>query len=130
MTPFLDEVGGEILLALFEHVRPSVRKQLILRSTAEGVLPPGYTANAAQLDKLNVEIFNFRLEKTVSNGMETFHAKVALADDSSAYVGSSNMNKWSFQYSLELGLLVSGKASRRIGQIIDAVTKVSIRLDR
>lgn len=51
-----------------------------------------------------------------------------LADNAKAYVGSTNMNKWSFQYSLELGLLVSGKASVRIGQVIDAVTCVSTRL--
>jgi len=128
MTPFLDEVGGNILLALFQHVRPSVRKQLILRTTAEGSLPAGYQAIAGSLSTLGVEVFNFRLEKGEASGTETFHAKVVLADDTKAYVGSSNMNKWSFQYSLELGLLVSGKAASRISQIVDAATKVSMRL--
>ncbi|MBI3525966.1 MAG: hypothetical protein HY066_15845 [Betaproteobacteria bacterium] len=128
MTPFLDEVGGEILLALFRHVRPLVRKQLILRANAEGVLPSGYMSSAGQLAGLGVETFNFRLEKAEASGMETFHAKVVLADDEKAYVGSSNMNKWSFQYSLELGLLVSGKAARRIAQVVDAVMKVSTRV--
>lgn len=128
MTPFLDQVGGEILLALFKHVSPSVRKQLILRATADGLLPPGYLANVGQLSGLGVETYNFRLEKTEATGMETFHAKVVLADDTKAYVGSSNMNKWSFQYSLELGLLVSGKAASRIGQVVNAVMKVSTRL--
>lgn len=125
MTPFLDEVGGEILLALFQHVKPTVRKQLILRTTSEGHLPSGYLANANLLKSLGVETSNFRLEKNEAAGMETFHAKVVLADDTTAYVGSSNMNRWSFQYSLELGLLVSGKAGGRIGQIVDAVLKVS-----
>lgn len=128
MTPFLDEVGGEILLALFQHVRPSVQKQLILRTTAEGFLPAGYPAIAGSLSTLGVEVLNFRLEKGEASGMETFHAKVVLADDTKAYVGSSNMNKWSFQYSLELGLLVSGKAASRISQIVDAATKVAMRL--
>jgi len=128
MTPFLDEVGGEILLALFQHVRPSVRKQLIIRATADGLLPAGYLAITGQLSALGVEAFNFRLDKGDAFGMETFHAKVVLADNAKAYVGSANMNKWSFQYSLELGLLVSGKAADRIGQVIDAVTCVSTRL--
>lgn len=128
MTPFLDEVGGEILLALFQHVRPSVRKQLIIRATADGHLPAGYLAITEQLSDLGVEAFNFRLDKGDAFGMETFHAKVVLADNAKAYVGSSNMNKWSFQYSLELGLLVSGKAADRISQVIDAVTSVSTRL--
>lgn len=128
MTPFLDEVGGEILLALFQHARPSVRKQLIIRATADGLLPAGYLAITGQLSALGVEAFNFRLDKEDAFGMETFHAKVVLADNAKAYVGSANMNKWSFQYSLELGFLVSGKAADRIGQVIDAVTCVSTRL--
>lgn len=128
MTPFLDEVGGEILLALFQRVRPPVRKQLIIRAAADGLLPAGYLAITGQLSALGVEAFNFRLDKEDASGMETFHAKVVLADNAKAYVGSSNMNKWSFQYSLELGLLVSGKAANRIGQVIDAVTSVSTRL--
>lgn len=128
MTPFLDEVGGEILLALFQHVQPSVRKQLIIRATADGHLPTGYLAITEQLSDLGVEAFNFRLEKEEGFGMETFHAKIVLSDNAKAYVGSSNMNKWSFQYSFELGLLVSGKAANRIGQIVDAVTSVSTRL--
>lgn len=128
MTPFLDEVGAEILLALFQHVQPSVRKQLIIRANADGLLPAGYLAISGQLSALGVETFNFRLDKGEASGMETFHAKVVLADNAKAYVGSSNMNKWSFQYSLELGLLVSGKAANRIGQVIDAVTCVSTRL--
>jgi phosphatidylserine/phosphatidylglycerophosphate/cardiolipin synthase-like enzyme len=128
MTPFLDEVGGEILLALFQHVQLSVRKQLIIRATADGHLPAGYLAITEQLSDLGVEAFNFRLEKEEGFGMETFHAKIVLSDNAKAYVGSSNMTKWSFQYSLELGLLVSGKAANRIGQVIDAVTNISTRL--
>lgn len=128
MTPFLDEVGAEIVLDLFRQVRHSVEKQLILRSTPDGDLPPGYLANAGELAHLGVKTFNFRLDKGDAPGTETFHAKVVLGDSARAYVGSSNMNKWSFQYSLELGLLVSGRAAARIGQIVDAVTKVSAQI--
>lgn len=128
MTPFLDEVGAEIVLALFRQVRPSVGKQLILRSTPDGDLPPGYLVIAGELASLGVETFNFRLDKGDAPGTETFHAKVVLGDSVRAYVGSSNMNRWSFQYSLELGLLVSGRAAARIGQIVDAVTKVSAQI--
>jgi len=129
MTPFVDEVGAEILLALFQNVRSSVRKQLILRATADGFMPAGYLAIAGKLSDLGVEIFNYRLDKEEAFGMETFHAKVVLADNAKAYVGSSNMNKWSFQYSLELGLLVSGKAAERISQVVDAAISVSTRLE-
>jgi hypothetical protein len=35
------------------------------------------------------------------------------------------MLKWSFEYSLELGLFVRGKAAGRIGDILEAVRAVS-----
>lgn len=125
MTPFLDEYGGNVLCSLFKNVRGGAEKQLIIRTTAEGGLPEGYLAVASSLNALGVSVFNFRLEKPDTHGNETFHAKVVIADHECAYVGSSNMNKWSFQYSLELGLLVSGKAAGRIGQIIDAILAIS-----
>ncbi len=77
---------------------------------------------------MNTDVFNFRLEKAEATGTETFHAKVVLADDKTAYVGSSNMTKWSFQYSLELGLLVTGRAASRIAQIVDAAVAVSAKV--
>jgi phosphatidylserine/phosphatidylglycerophosphate/cardiolipin synthase-like enzyme len=51
-----------------------------------------------------------------------------LADNRTAYVGSSNMTKWSFEYSLELGLKVSGKAADRLADIVDAILTVSERI--
>jgi phosphatidylserine/phosphatidylglycerophosphate/cardiolipin synthase-like enzyme len=53
-----------------------------------------------------------RLDRPEATGYETFHAKVLLADDDEAYVGSANMTKWSFEQSLELGVLVRGRAAR------------------
>jgi len=124
LTPFLDDVGGKIVLKLFSGAAPKVRKQLILRSTSDGTPQPGFLLIQDELEALGVETFNFRIEK--EEGNETFHAKVVLADKHRAYVGSSNMNKWSFQYSLELGLLVTGRAASRVGQVVDAILKVSL----
>ena len=56
---------------------------------------------------------------------ETFHAKVIRVDHDECYVGSSNMTKWSFDYSLELGFLVSGDAGARVSRVVDAVLTVS-----
>lgn len=128
MTPFLDEFGGQVLVDLYQNVAKGARKQLILRMTADGQLPAGYLAEAEKLRELGVEIYNFRLERAEESGTETFHAKVLLADHQCAYVGSTNMNRWSFQYSLELGLMVSGNAAVRVGHIIDAIIKISGRI--
>lgn len=125
MTPYLDEVGAEIVLSLFKNAKADVKKQLVIRLTPEGKIPPGLPMISVALKELEVVIYNFRLDRPGAEGFETFHAKVVLADCASAYVGSANMNKWSFQYSLEMGLLVSGRAAERVAQVVDAVIKVS-----
>ena len=45
---------------------------------------------------------NYALQRA-SGGRESFHAKVILADDCRAYVGSANVTGWSLDYSMELG---------------------------
>lgn len=128
MTPFLDEVGAEVVLSLFQIAKPEVSKQLVIRLTTDGLMPSGFHLISEGLKKLGVAVYNFRLDKPDVEGYETFHSKVILADSSSAYVGSANMNKWSFDYSLELGLMVTGQAAARIAQILDTVIQVSTRV--
>lgn len=124
MTPYVDEVGAAIVLNLFERANVP-DKCLILRATAEGNAPPGLAGIRTTLSQLRVAVLNFRLDRPDASGNETFHAKVVLADNASAYVGSSKMHKWSFEYSLELGLYVRGRAARRITDILRAVRAVS-----
>lgn len=124
MTPFIDEVGAPIVRNLFERSRSCHRKSLIIRSTPEGALPPGVHAIRRDLDALGVEIRSFRIDRAESAGYETFHAKVLIADDE-VYVGSANMTRWSFEQSLELGVLVRGKAARTIARVVDAIESVS-----
>lgn len=124
MTPYLDEVGADVVLNLFENTAAS-EKCLILRKTPAGTPPEGVAKIQAALIRRGVEVLNFKLEKLGAKGSETFHAKVVLADGRSAYVGSSNMNQWSFQYSMELGLFVQGKAASRIAHVIGAVRAVA-----
>jgi hypothetical protein len=125
MTPFLDEYGADILVKMYENAA-CAKRLLILRQRANGQWPEGYLAKKPQLKELGVRVYNFRLEKLEAVGHETFHAKVVLSDRHSAYVGSSNMNEWSFKYSLELGLLVRGAAAARIADIVDAVISVAV----
>lgn len=124
MSPFLDAEGGEFVAELFGRTAPSVTRQLILRGTPDGQLPAGYTAAAPALAALNTQIFNFRLVRA-RQGTETFHAKVVLADDNACYIGSSNMTKWSLDYSLELGLVVRGQAAGRVARVLNAVMSVA-----
>ncbi len=129
MTPFFDEVGAKIVLNLFERAKVA-DKYLILRTSKEGRPPPGLAVVREALSGLGVEILNFRLDRSDSIANETFHAKVVLADADAAYVGSSNMNQWSFEYSLELGLHVRGKSAAMISRLIQAVRAVSIEMSQ
>jgi len=104
---------------------PGRFKCLILRATKEGLPPEGLEKVDAQLASLGVEVVNFRLDRPGSPGNETFHAKTVLGDDYAAYVGSSNMNQWSFEHSLELGLYVRGRAAFRIAELLRAIRAVS-----
>lgn len=129
MTPFIDDTGADIMTSLFANTRPGVRRELIIRRGSDGDLPLGLTKVSEQLNTLGVQCYNFRLDRLDTAGYETFHAKVVLVDSQTAYVGSANMNKWSFEYSLELGLRVTGNAGNRIAEIIDAVIQVSAPID-
>jgi len=124
-TPYLDEMGASIVLNLFE-VSSTVHKCLILRETTEGLRPPGLVGIRASLGQMGVSVLNFRLDRADSSGNETFHAKVVLADDAAAYVGSCNMHRWSFEYPLKLGVLVRGRAAARIADVLGAVKAVAL----
>lgn len=124
MTPFIDEVGAEIVLNLFHQAHVPTRC-LILRAGPDGKAPPALAVIRPHLDALGVSVLNARLGKSEGRGRETFHAKVVLADDAAAYVGSSNMLRSSFTSSLELGLYVRGEAAKRVADVLRAVISVA-----
>ena len=66
--------------------------------------------------------FDYTLDAV--GGFETFHAKVALADSELAYVGSANMTMFA-RHSMELGVVVEGRAARVIANVIRAVVRVA-----
>jgi phosphatidylserine/phosphatidylglycerophosphate/cardiolipin synthase-like enzyme len=70
-------------------------------------------------------VFDYAIGKVDAPGYETFHAKVVLADRDAAYVGSSNMNKASKERSMELGLVVQGRAAQQIARALDSIMRVA-----
>jgi hypothetical protein len=124
MTPFVDEDGAERILSLFQATRPGVSKELVVRDG----LPAALGRRAGELKALSVNVYDFRIPKPDKPENETFHAKVVRVDTSECYAGSSNMTKWSFEYSLELGFHVRGPAAVRVAQLLDAVMAVSARV--
>ncbi|MCS3896263.1 hypothetical protein M2171_005396 [Bradyrhizobium japonicum USDA 38] len=72
-----------------------------------------------------MEAFDYTVAS--DDGFETFLAKVALADDQLAYVGSANMTVFA-RHSMDLGLLVEARPARVVANVLCAVVKVSTPL--
>ncbi|MDC8010988.1 phospholipase D-like domain-containing protein [Tahibacter soli] len=121
MTPFVDANGAARIVQLFGASKASVARELIVRDR----MPAALAELAGHLGRLGVRVFVFRLPRSDRGETETFHAKVVRVDDSECYVGSSNMTRWSFDYSLELGFHVTGRAATQVSRIVDAVIEVS-----
>lgn len=126
MTPYVDEIGAPILVNLFARVPKGARRVLISRAGSGDLLPAGLRGVSRDLAALEVTVLSFRVERNGEAGNETSHAKVVLSDDHTAYVGSLNMNRWSLEYSLELGVCVTGRSAALIASVVDAAECVSV----
>ncbi len=124
MTPFVDEDGAERIVSLFRSTHPGVVRELIVRDG----LPAALASVAGDLKAMGVTVYDFRIPRPDKSENETFHAKVVRIDASECYAGSSNMTKWSFEYSLELGFHVKGEAASKVSRLLDAVIAVAARV--
>jgi phosphatidylserine/phosphatidylglycerophosphate/cardiolipin synthase-like enzyme len=75
-----------------------------------------------ELSAQKVRIFDYFLQH--EDSYETFHAKILVADDTRAYVGSANFLRFR-KNSLELGVMVKGHTARTIRFISDAMKEIS-----
>ena len=129
MSPFLDELGAEHLVALFEACAENVEKELILRFLSEPHssprFPTGFLAIRDKLTELGVSVFDYSIERPGSNLLETFHAKVMICDSEYAYLGSSNFHKYSIENSMELGALITGPSVNILRNLLDVIVSIS-----
>ena len=107
MTPFIDAGGFRWLRRLFEGALPECEKILILRNADKYSVELGIE-HAEWLRELRVSVRDDHLSHSVGRAVpvETFHAKIVLADDGLAYIGSANLLGSSEGLSLEAGTLV------------------------
>ena len=130
MTPFFDRAGATWLQELLSYVWASVERVLILRSledTTRRDYPSGFDVIASRLRAQGVRVFNYSRRRP-DGGRETFHAKVVLCDRSSAYLGSSNMTSASLEHSMEMGVVIEGRAAASVAEVIDAVLRAASEL--
>lgn len=123
MTPFFDITGAAWLQELLSHASPGVERTLILRSledTARNDYPVGFDAIVTWLKASDVRVFNYSIAR-MDGGRETFHAKAVLCDRSAVYLGSSNVTAASLEHSMEMGVVLEGRAAAGVAEVIDAV---------
>ena len=84
----------------------------------------GYAGIGRWLSERGVRVVNYGLVR-LGGGRESFHAKVVLADDRRAYVGSANLTGWSYDYSMELGVVLEGQAAAEIAEVVEAVLEAA-----
>jgi phosphatidylserine/phosphatidylglycerophosphate/cardiolipin synthase-like enzyme len=128
MTPFVDAAGFRWLRRVFEATRPDCQRIVVLRNTDQYTVELG-VHHAEWLRQLQVSVRDYHLSHTAEAGralpIETFHAKLIVADDILAYVGSANLLSSSEGLSLEAGLLVEGSAAAQASRLVDAVLRVA-----
>jgi hypothetical protein len=132
MTPFLDSAGAEFLKKLYSKVTRGLEKKLILRflsfDPSDPKYPSGYLEIKEALEDLEVEVFDYSIQRQGSKMLETFHAKAILSDNNKAYIGSSNFDKFSLENSMELGAYISGDPVRLVANIINSILSISVKI--
>jgi phosphatidylserine/phosphatidylglycerophosphate/cardiolipin synthase-like enzyme len=128
MTPFIEAKGFQWLRRVFEATRADCEKIAVLRNTDQYAVELGIQ-HAEWLRALQVSVRDYHLPHPANAGralpIETFHAKLIVADDTLAYVGSANLLNSSEGLSLETGLLVDGGAAAQVARLVDAVLRVA-----
>lgn len=123
MTPFFDRKGAAWLRELLSYASLGVERTLILRSLEDNMrkdFPSGFDDISPWLRAQGVRVFNYSIPRK-EGGRETFHAKAVLCDRSAAYLGSSNLTAASLEHSMEMGVVLEGRAASGVAEVIDAV---------
>ena len=126
MVPFIDQSGFNWVRRIFGAAREEVEKILILRDVEK------YAADISVhhqdwLNVSNIRIEDYHLAHDSRIGRrlenETFHAKLVLADECLAYVGSANLLWASESASLEAGVVIDGEAAGQVSRLVDGVLR-------
>ncbi len=121
LVPFIDQQGAGVLRDLLANT-PAAAKTVFVRPDHRGVY--WHQKYAAELRPTGVRFLAYFVENDAKKWEETFHAKLALADDDLAYVGSSNFMSTSLVHSLEAGVLLRGDQVKPWVDLIDTLEVV------
>ena len=123
MTPFIDTAGASWATDIFEATEAK-RRDLIIRDS-EQLDQCG--SSALRLRERITGLHEYVLSHEQGGRapyIETFHAKIVLADGIAAYVGSANFLYRSREMNLECGFLLEGDAVAPVAVLVDAVLNI------
>lgn len=129
MTPFLDKVGVLWVKELFElTAEKDIKRTLVIRDYEKCKQQLRQIREA--IERLDIKIIDYLIEyqdaeAKRNQSYETFHAKIVLADDTVAYIGSANMLESSQIRSLEAGVVIKDHSAVYLKELIDSVKFVS-----
>lgn len=122
VVPFLDGMGGATLSELF-RLTGAAEKVLVCRD-ADDVRAAGSGLDR-ELIAAGVQVSSYKVHHRpgAASAIETFHAKIALADAACAYVGSANAMRSSLETTIECGVLLRGSAVLQVKSLVDVLLR-------
>jgi phosphatidylserine/phosphatidylglycerophosphate/cardiolipin synthase-like enzyme len=120
LVPFIDESGARALVDSLTK-SPALHRIVVVRPDSRG--RRWYADHVRAIAMANARIVEYWSPAREGGWNETFHAKIAIADTTVAYIGSANWMDASLERSLECGVLLRGKPLRPLRSVVDAVVE-------
>ncbi len=120
LVPFGDADGAELLVQML-RTTPAPVRLVFVRPDSQG--RRWYEPFREKLTVNGARILEYWIPNAIGRP-ETFHAKIALADDNLAYVGSSNFMTSSLEGGLECGVILHGDLVRPWSILLDSLNQV------
>lgn len=128
LTPFIDGVGFTWLQSVFRTVPRSSEKMVVLRDAGLHAIDLA-VHHKDWIRELGVSVRDYSVAHSPETGralpIETFHAKIVVADDRLAYVGSANLLGSGSGTSLEAGVLVDGRAAVQVARLVEGILRIA-----
>jgi phosphatidylserine/phosphatidylglycerophosphate/cardiolipin synthase-like enzyme len=128
VSPFLDSEGLQWIGQLFDATAGKSMDRILVVRGRDRLEVEALCNQESQLSSLGIKVLSYAITHDPalrSPAIETFHAKILLADNDKAYIGSANMTRWSRDFSMECGVILKGPSVKPVATLIEAIIKIS-----
>ena len=128
VSPFLDSEGLQWIGQLFDTTAGNPLDRILVVRGRDRLELETLNSQQSRLSSMGIKVLSYAIthDPAYRNpAVETFHAKILLADNDKAYIGSANMTRWSRDFSMECGVILKGPAVKPVATLIEAIIKIS-----